>query len=461
MRGATAKPGSGPGWTLVGVCSALVLLSAGFRVWHDANVEEAQALVKQSLPTAHALKASMTADSTPTQWTCPMHPQIVLDHPGSCPICGMTLVKIAAKSAPKGVHVEVAAGVQARMGVVLEEVAYRDVSPVLRVPVEIVSDERRAVSLSPKVDGWVRKLGVSVVGQPVRKGQVLYEVYSPDLQQRQRDYVDILNRRDTLQAQAGPGMPTGAASPDLMLASVARERFRIRSQLAAADVPENVLLDIEKTRHIHDVVPVLAEHDGVVTAIGAREGAFVNPSQVVLAYADQTTTWAELSFTPEQLAGLHGRAMADIRDPSDAATVARVRVDPAQAVMDAPTRTARVRVALPPTRALLPGTLVGAQVHLAPHRALTVQRDAVIQTGDGDFVMVADGGGGFAQAPVRVGAIAGDDAEIVSGVSAGQRVVTNGQFLLGSEASIQAARARLTAATVPAESNESASGQAL
>jgi membrane fusion protein, copper/silver efflux system len=454
MRGATGRPESG--WILVGVCGALVLLSAGYRAWRDTGADPARASARQALCSTPALKATLTTDSTPRQWTCPMHPQIVLAHPGSCPICGMTLVKMAAPSAPQGVHVEVAPSMQARMGVVLQEVAYRSVGPVLRVPVEILSDERRAVSLSPKVDGWVRKLGVSVVGQPVRKGQVLYELYSPDLQQRQRDYVDILNRRDALQAQAGPGMPTGTASPDLMLASVARERFRIRSQLAAADVPDGVLLDIEKTRHVHDVVPVLAEHDGVVTAIGAREGAFVNPSQVVLAYADQTITWAELSFTPEQLAGLRSPATVDIRDPSDAATVAQVRMDPALAVMDAATRTARVRMPLPPARALLPGTLLAAQVHLAPHRALTVPRDAVIQTGEGDFVMVADGGG-FTRAAVRIGAGAGDDAEVLSGLSAGQRVVTNGQFLLGSEASLQAGRARLAAGAMAGTAKDSTS----
>jgi Cu(I)/Ag(I) efflux system membrane fusion protein len=378
------------------------------------------------------------------KWTCSMHPQVVVDKPGSCPICGMTLVKVAPQSGTQHeVSFQVDAGTQARMGVRTDAVAWSELHPTLRVPAEIVGDERQAIALSPKIDGWVRQLGVAVVGQIVRKGQVLYTIFSPELQQRQRDYIDLLARRDALQAQSGSMATLGNAAPDLMLASVARERFRMRSQLAAADVPESVLQTLENSRRVQDVVPVLAEHDGVVTAIGAREGAYVTPQQMVISYADQNAVWAQISFTPGQLSALHGEVEAVLRAGGDSERM--VRVEPGRAVMDAATRTARVRVPLPAIRGvrLLPGTLVDTEIRLESHRALTVARDAVIRSGAGDFVILADRNDRFRQVAVRTGAQTAERTEIVAGLKPGDLVVGNGQFLLGAEASLQASRERL------------------
>lgn len=385
-------------------------------------------------------------------WSCPMHPQIVSDHEGTCPICGMALVKTSSgKMVPHDAQFHVPAASQQRMGLLTEELRHADFRPTLRVPAQIVADERRAVSLSPKVDGWIKRLGVSVVGQQVRKGQVLFELYSPELQQRQRDYIDMLARRDTLSANAGGmGAAVGNATPDLMLGSVARERYRMRARLAAADVPQAVLDDLEKSRRVHEVVPVLAEHDGVVTAIGAREGAYVMPSQTVVSYADLTAVWAELSLSQEQLGQLRGRGDVLLRSSVDPSVRVTLHFDAAQAVVDPASRTARLRVPMPAARGGFPaGTLADAEIRLPGRQALALQQDSIIRTGHGDFVIVADGADHFRQVEVALGAQAGDRVEVRSGLESGQRVVTNGQFLLSAEATLQAARRRLSAHAAP------------
>lgn len=332
--------------------------------------------------------------------------------------------------------------VQQRLDLAFETVSSQELHPSLQVPGQIIADEQRAVNLSPKVDGWIRRLNVSVIGQPVKKGQVLFELYSPELQQRQRDYLDILTRRDALLASAGNMSTTlGSSAPDSMLASVARERYRIRNQLAAADVPDAVLDDLEKTRHVHDVIPVLAEHDGVVTNIGAREGAFVMPAQNVVSYADLSVAWAELSLEPDQLSGLRSGATAKIRSSIDPDLTVSARIDSSLAVVDPATRIAHLRVLLPNTRwGFPPGTLVAAQIEMPAHAALTVDADALIYTGHGDFVIApTDDPETFQQIPVHTGARSGSRVEIL-GLAAGQRIVTNGQFLLSAEASLQAIR---------------------
>lgn len=393
--------------------------------------------------TGGAMPSHAVAESAEGYY-CPMHPDVTSDHAGNCPICGMTLVKTASgQVVPHDEQFHVSEALQQRIGVVTEPVARRPFSAGLSVPGQVVADERRAVSLSPKVDGWIKRLGVSVVGQPVRKGQVLFEIYSPDLQQRQRDYLDLLTRRDALTERNGMNA-VGNSAPDLMLASVARERWRARQRLAAADVPESVLLEIEQSRRVRDTVPVLAEHDGVVTAIGAREGAYVMPAQTVVSYADLNAVWVELLLSPEQLGRLQPRETVQLRATVDAQARASARIDARLAVVDPVTRQARLRVPLPTgSRGFLPGTLVQARIEPAPRELIAISKDAVLRSGRGDSVIVADGGGHFRQIPIELGAENDDWVEVRGGLETGQVLVVNGQFLLGAEASLQASRRRL------------------
>lgn len=363
----------------------------------------------------------------------------------------MRLVKnhsSAAASHPDQFQVDI--HVQQRLGLVVETVELLDFRPSLRVAAQVIADERRAVSLAPKVEGWIKRLGVSVVGQPVRAGQVLFEIYSPELQQRQRDYIDLLTRRDALLAARGGGMgvAVGNTPPDLMLASVARERFRSRTRLAAADVPKAVLNDLEKVRRVHDVVAVLAEHDGVVTEIGVRQGAYVTPAQTVVSYADLSDPWAELSINPELLTLIRRGDEVELRSTVDAMAKASARIDTSLAVIDPVSRTARIRVPLPGAGSSFPpGTLLDAQIHLSARKALTLPPDAVIRTGHGDFVIIAEAANHFRQAAVHLGAESGERIEVLDGLLPGQQVVTNGQFLLSAEASLQASQQRFTSAS--------------
>lgn len=380
---------------------------------------------------------------------CPMHPDVTSQKPGQCPICGMNLVKTSGgELVPHQDEIHVSTEQQDRMGLQTEEVQLQAFSSGMRWPGQVVADEQRTINLSPKVDGWIKRLGVSVVGQAVRKGQVLYEIYSPDLQQRQRDYLDLLTRRDAL-AERSSGMGAiGNAQPDLMMASVAKERFRARQRLAAADVPEAVLQELDNTRKVRDIIPVLAEHDGVVTAIGAREGAYVMPAQSIVTYADLNAVWAELTITPEQLGQISPTEQVEIQSTVNQQAKVRARLDRRLAVVDPVSRQAKVRIALnAPGPNFPPGTLIQAQLLAATRQAISVPRDAVLQTGQGDIVMVADGGSHFRQVAVTLGAENTDRVEVRQGLTPGQQVVINGQFLLGAEASLQASLQRAKPST--------------
>jgi Cu(I)/Ag(I) efflux system membrane fusion protein len=389
-----------------------------------------------------------SATSEKAVWYCPMHTHVTSHHDGTCPICGMKLVKKTAAEPSGADTFHVAPDTQARTGVSIETVQPTFFRPGIRVNAQVLADERRVVRLSPRVEGWIERLGVSVVGQPVKKGQVLFELYSPELQQRQKDYVDLLTRRDALLAAKGGemGLPVGNAVPDAMLASVARERFRMRARLEAADVPEHVLEEIERYRRPFDVVPVLARHDGVITDIGAREGAYVRPEQTVVSYADRRAAWAELSMNPEMLERLASVDSVEIRSLADPELALSLPLDPNTAVIDPSSRTARIRIPLAECgNDFLPGMLLDATVRTKARNAIVVRSDTVIRTGRSDFIIVAEDNDHFRPAAVRIGAESDGSVEVLEGLETGDRIVTNGQFLMSAESSLQSSMRRLTA----------------
>ncbi len=377
------------------------------------------------------------------KYTCPMHPDIVQDHPGTCPICGMTLVKLANGETAKHsdlVHVDIET--QQRMGVRLEHAAVTDMHRVINTFATISQDESRTVSVNSKVEGWIKHWYVQGVGQTVHKGQVLYELYSPELQQRQREYLDLLTRRDAMQ-EKNKGMEM--SGPNVaMMGSLAKERFRVRDRLLAADIPLDELELLEAGRRVLDVMPVRAMQNGIVTATSAREGSYINPMQQLLVYTDNSRVWAEVTIFPDQLSWLKNGDEIVLTSGLDNTTQFKSSINMSTLQIDPASRTAKLRLPLSNVGiAFLPGAYAKAIIKSGVHHTLSVPRDAVIRTGHGEFVVVSEGNGHFRSAPVAIGIEDEHSVEIRSGLTADASIAVNGQFLLDAASSLQAMQSRL------------------
>lgn len=370
-----------------------------------------------------------------TIYTCSMHPQIRQDHPGTCPICNMNLTK-AGSSDPHGHDsVHVAPEVQRKIGVQTAVATHAALAQTISAYATIGYDSTATVSVNPKVEGWIRRLAVAGVGQPVRRGQLLYEIYSPELQQRQREYIDLLTRKDGLLADASRAMAGGM---DPMAGSLVKEKWRNRARLLAADMSEAQVAELERTRRVLDVVPVYAARDGVVTAVGAQEGNYVNPTQQILAYADTSRVWAELTLYPDQVGWLRTGDTVRLRSALDGSET-RARVDLATLQVDAASRTARLRVPLADRHgAFPPGAFADAQIDARAQTVLSVPREAVVRAGGGDYVILADAHDHFRRVPVTTGIENGSAVAITRGLREGDRVAVDAQFLLDGALAMQA-----------------------
>jgi len=403
-------------------------------------------------PTATSA-AKPVADTSQAQYTCSMHTHIRQDHGGNCPICNMTLVRVDSGPAqPKNDMVHVDQATQQRMGVQLATATMTPISRSIRAFATIVADESTTVSVNPKVEGFLRRLHVKGVGQPVRRGQVLYEIYSPELQQRQREYIDLLTRKDGL---LGDSMAI-VSSNSSMVGSLSKEKFRARDRLIAADMSVELVEQLEKTRRVIDTVPVRAARDGVVTLLGMREGNYVNPMQQILAYSDYSEVWAEVALFPDQLEWVRNGDEMVFRSSLDKSVSQSGRANMSTVQIDPATRTAKLRLSLKnPRGAFQPGTFADVDIKSSQQRSLAVPRDAVIRTGHGDFVVVAEPDQHFRSARVKTGVENNELVAILSGLKEGDRVAINGQFLLDGAASMHSLQARLDgmgAAGTPAAS---------
>lgn len=420
---------------------------------HAAHEHEAHEHADQSHVAVQKILGVAEPAAATDQYTCPMHPSIVSNEPGNCPICGMHLVKIVRGGSDKEIaQVHVDAQTQQRMGVQLQAAQRVGMHRAINTFATITQDQTRSVSVSSFVEGWIKRWHVQGVGQKIRKGQVLYEIYSPDLQQRQREYVNILTRRDAMQSsKQGMGMTAGKSAdmsgPSfVMMRAVAQDRFRARDRLLAAGIPAKVLEQLEEYRKILDVVPIQAMQDGIVTEISAREGSYINPSQPLLVYTDSSQVWAEVTLYPDQVVWLEDGNDVTLTSGLDATTRIQARVDLSTLQIDPASRTAKLRLPISNVgNAFYPGSYAKAAIKADARQVLSVPRDAVIRTGHGQYVVVSEGQDHFRSVPVDTGIENTDLVEIRSGLQPGTRVVVNGQFLLDAAASLQSMQSRLAA----------------
>jgi len=358
-------------------------------------------------------------------YVCPMHSQIVRGEPGSCPICGMDLVLTEVDDGgDEGMPVvKLSAAVVQNMGVRTAYVNRGSLWRYIRTPGRVEFDETRISHVHPRAEGWVEKLGLRAEGDPVKKGQTLLQLYSPDILAAQVDFLIALDNKSGRKGSS----------------EKARNRLRL------LDVPESVIKKIEKTRTTLNRTPMLAPRAGVLSKLNIREGMYVKPNTEILAIADLSKVWVQVDIYEHQLAWVERGQSAEVRVPAYPGRVWEGKVEYLYPEVDKANRTLKVRLSFDNPDALLrPNMLAEVVIYGGPrHNTLKIPRDALIATGTRQTVIKALGEGKFQPIDVSVGMQQNDQVEILSGLAEGDEVVVSGQFLIDSESSLQASFRRM------------------
>ncbi len=355
-------------------------------------------------------------------WKAPMDPNYRRDKPGKSPM-GMDLVPVYADevNGEDPAVVAIDPTVVSNLGVRTETVAYGPLSRQINTVGYVGYDEDSWHEVNTRVEGWVEKLSIKASGEPVQRGQVLFELYAPTIVNAQEEYLAALKSRN----------------PALHAAS--------RERLAALGMTASEIRRLDKERTVKRRTRVYASTDGVVARLNVREGIFVTPATPVMSIANLDRVWVLAEVFERQAAWVEQGQRAEITLDYLPGQRMRGTVDYVYPELDPKTRTLKVRLRLDnPAMTLRPNMFARVRIQGTPTDAVVhVPQESLIRGGAVNRVVLAQADGKFRSQPVEVGIEAGSRVAIQSGLTAGDRVVTSGQFLIDSESNIESALARM------------------
>ncbi len=397
-------------------------------------------------------------------YTCGMHPQIIKKEPGNCPVCGMKLTPIRANSSgqtaagerkakfykstmmagevsPKpgkdsmgmemvpvydggdstATSIQIDAATIQKMNLRTAPVGHGPVRREIRAVGSVAYNEQGLRDITTKYEGWLEKLLVNATWATVKAGDPLFEIYSPDLYNAQLNYLVALRSE-------------GEAGGNLTRAALGR--------LQLFDVPADVIAELNRTREARRTIVFRAPADGVVIEKMGVAGQMMKPGERIYRLADLSSVWVQAEIYEKDLPFIRVDAPAAVRTSYGPERTFDGTVELLLPQVQEQTRTASARIVLAnPNGVLRPGMFVDVRfaAQLADD-AVLVPDTAVLRSGERNTVFVALDGGAFEPREVKLGArSAGDVYQVLSGLSAGERVVISGQFMLDSESQLREA----------------------
>jgi Cu(I)/Ag(I) efflux system membrane fusion protein len=370
-----------------------------------------------SLDATVALDADKTIDKQPLYWVAPMDANYKRDKPGKSPM-GMDLVPVyedgSGEGADKGLGIiRVSADVINNLGVRTVNAQLKRLNNQIDTVGFITYDQDRLVHIHPRVDGWIEKLYVKTVGSQVKKNQPLYDIYSPQLVNAQEELLLAITRKNK------------------RLITAAENR------LVALQLPRSAIDKLKRTAKVQQHITFYAPQNGVVENLKIREGFFVKPGATLMSIGDLSQVWLEAEVFERQAAQVHVGTKVTMRLDYLPGKVFSGQVDFIYPALDAKTRTVKVRLRFDnQTENFKPNMFAQVAIHISDATpALLIPKEALIRTGNQDRVVLALGGGHFKSIAVTVGRFDSESVEILTGLVAGEEVVSSAQFLLDSESS--------------------------
>jgi len=402
-----------------------------------------------------AFSVASAAEASKTLYTCGMHPQVIQDHPGDCPICGMKLTPIhvssSATNANAGASSEATAifidsATKQNMNIRTAIIEAGPLRKVVRTVGTIDYNETALADVTTKLKGWIEQLNVDATGQLVHKGEPMFEIYSPELYSAEAEYLLALK---------------GGATND---ADVSELRETAANKLKFFDVPESQIAELEKTGKARKSLPIAAPISGFIVEKNIVQGQMVDAGMRLYRIADLGIVWVLAQIYEQDLPFVKLGQEAVVKVASFPDREFRGRVTFIYPTVDEKTRTARVRLEFEnPGYFLKPGMFVSAEIKAdIGDSAVLVPDSAVLRSGAKNTVFVALADGKFEPRNVTLGLEAQDDMiQVLSGLSAGEKIVTSGQFLLDSESQLREAIDKMrgngpqtTATASPGKTNE-------
>jgi len=374
-------------------------------------------------------------------YTCPMHPFIIKDKPGACPICGMELIRkineaqtSAAetpgqkKQAEMLGHVSLSPTQRVMANVATAEAREQDLNREINAVGIVQYDQSRQAKVTAWIAGRIDKLPVSAVGDHVGRDRPVAEVYSPDLLASQQEYLLAVKSRDQLKNSPLPSISQNGEG----LVQSAKQRLMLFG------VKENQIAELEKAGKPNIRLPIYTPLSGVVIEKMVQQGQYVNTGDVLFNIADLSRVWVEIEVYENEFPNIKIGQRVEIQSQSFPGKPFSGRIAFIYPFLDPKTRTVKARVEMAnPGMKLKPDMFVRASVKVALGKAIVVPVTAVMDTGKRQVVWIETAPGMFEPRDVHLGQRTDDRVQVLSGLKSGDKVAVSGAYLIDSESQLR------------------------
>lgn len=361
-------------------------------------------------------EVNIAEEKQPLYWVAPMDANYQRDKPGKSPM-GMDLVPVYSdnnQGEGEGVGtIRISADVVNNLGVRTVTASYQAMHNQINTVGYVTYNEDKLVHIHPRVEGWIEKLYVKSIGDPVTKGQALYDIYSPELVNAQEELLLALDRQNNRLIQAA------------------------ENRLMALQLPLLAINQLKKVKKVQQQITFYAPQNGVVENLNIREGFYVKPGSTLLSIGDLSEVWVDAEIFESQAGQVkQGTAVTMTLDYLPGKEWLG-QVDYIYPILDAKTRTLKVRVRFENDNGeFKPNMFAQIVIHAnSEAEVLLIPKEALIRTGNQNRVVLALGNGRFKSVEVSIGRVDSQSVEILSGLADGETVVSSAQFLLDSESS--------------------------
>jgi len=386
--------------------------------------------------------AKQEQSATPL-YTCPMHPFIIRDKPGTCPICGMELIKKLndaqtsstttqtpeqKKQADMLGHVSLSPTQRVMANVATVEAREQVLNKEINAVGIVQYDQSRQAKVTAWIAGRIDKLNVSTVGSYVGRNRPVAEVYSPDLLATQQEYLLAVKSREQLKNSPIPSISQNGDG----LVQSAKQRLMLYG------VKESQIADLEKAGKPNIRLPIYTPLSGVVIEKMVQQGQYVNTGDVLFNIADLSSVWVEIEVYENEFPNIRIGQRVEIQSQSFPGKPFAGRIAFIYPFLDPKTRTVKARVEMAnPGMRLKPDMFVKAVIKMPLAKAVVVPVTAVMDTGKRQVIWVESSPGMFEPRDVQVGQRTDDQVQVLSGLRPGDKVAVSGAYLIDSESQLK------------------------
>jgi Cu(I)/Ag(I) efflux system membrane fusion protein len=385
------------------------------------------------------------------KYSCPMHPSVIESLPGICPVCKMDLVKLDASLQAKGKAIEVSIDELIRTGrdvsissVMVIKPERKSVRDDFKAPGYITYDTRMYTNVSARASGRIEKMYVKYAFQDIKKGDKLFDIYSPEILSAQRDLIYLLNHNYTLdELKKTAGLIEDARARLVNLGMSREEVDKVERSKKGFDL---ITMYSPSEGHLHEMqMKGSLSTDGMYNPsqvqnprLSLKEGMYVNKGQNVLNLVYPHTVWVELNIFPEDYTKIHLKQDVEISLNDRKDTIFKGKIDFIEPIYIRNIKSLNARVYLDNFKHILKvGQLVSAVIRSEEREGLWIPTSSVISLGNRSIVWLEKKEGVFVPRTVITGSISASMIELKSGIDENEKIALNAAYITDSESFIK------------------------